>query len=374
MKDFLKVTYLSLSSHLGVPSTLKLDHSILQALTTWPASLPASIRDLLQVAYRSFSFSGILGHYEGAADGLLPDPIPIIKAFEADLNALEASNWMSWDLTTKMSFLGAKLHLYSYNLTAQGRNFSSPQLPDSRSSYYLSRAYTTAIRLIQTWCAATGTSPSSSSSTTTRLVTEPSFPELARSWTIFEKTSLAYGVVLLLKLTKLSPTTSHHDIPITTENAIREALTFLKSCSVLKDDHFQRLCDVVEYICHLDSRSNNNNGSLLDFSATAAPSNSEVRSRMSSNALFNVILRAKERFHRSNKYAYSNSIVPLQEEGDRDNDPELNPGLLTHPVPASLLAGNPAWSLWDLDFVDLLGGDTTNFYPTGVSRLNLTLN
>ncbi|KAL2823385.1 hypothetical protein BDW59DRAFT_148809 [Aspergillus cavernicola] len=350
----------NLSCHLGIPSTLKLDHTLLHSLGTWPAPLPASIRDLLQVAYRSFSFSGILGHYEGTADGLLPDPIPIIESFEADLNSLETTNWELWDLTTKMSFLGTKLHLYAYNLTAKHHTFSSPQLPDRRSQYYFSEAYATAIRLIQTWCAAlSSTTPIAIPAT---LVTKPSFSKLARSWTIFEKLSLTYAVLSLVKFTMLSPTTNSHDI--NTDNAIRQALTFLKSCSVFKDDHFSRLCDIIEYICHLDgsssnSNSNSNNGSPSKLSSCNY--NPEVRSHMSSNVLLNVVLRAKERFERSSEYAYNNLTPPLQEEGrveDSENGPQLSPSLLAYPFPPGLLPDQSSWSAWDLDLIDLLGGDT----------------
>lgn len=201
---------------------MKLDHTILTSLGNWPDYLSTSMRDLLQVAYRSFSFSRILGLYEGTADGLLPDPIPIIESSEADLNALETANWESWGLTTKIFFLGTKLHLYAYNLTAKHKAVSLTQLPDQRSSYYFSEAYKTAIRLIQTWC-----TPEPIEKTTTT--------SASRSWTIFERLSLTYAVFVLLNLTKLSPASNSRDI--NADNAIRQASAFLKSCSVLKNDH-----------------------------------------------------------------------------------------------------------------------------------------
>lgn len=332
-----------------MPSTLKLDHTILHSLGDWPASLPASIRDLLQVAYRSFSFSGMLGHYEGAADGLLPEPIPIIESFEADLNSLETTNWELWDMTTKMSFLGTRLHLYAYNLTAKSHTVSSTSLPDQRYHYYFSEAYKTSIRLIQTWCAAM--SPAKPTAVPATLSPEPSFPKLARCWTIFEKLSLIYAIFLLLKLAKLSPTTNSHDV--NSDNAIRQALAFLKSCSFFKGDHFSRICDIVEYICHLNDSISNNNGSPSNFLSAKTP---DVRSHMSSNILLNVVLCAKERFRRDGKYAYGNSTSSLQEENrGRENGTQLSPSSLAYSFPPDLL---PEWGSWDLDFIDLLGGDT----------------
>ncbi|KAJ5595466.1 uncharacterized protein N7459_001674 [Penicillium hispanicum] len=344
----------SLSCHLGMPSTLKLDHTILQSLGSWPASLPTSIRDLLQVAYKSFSFSGILGHYEGAPDGLLPDPMPIIESYGADLNALETANWELWDLPTKMSFLGTKLHLYAYNLTAKHHAISSLPIPDRRSHYYFSEAYTTAIRLIRTWCGPQ--SPTQTAATPGTLISELSLSNLARSWTIFEKLSLTYAVLSLLKLTKLSPITNSHDI--NTDNAIRQALAFLKSCSVFKDDHCSRLCDIIEYICHLDSTGSTDDGSPSSSSSHNTP---EVRSHMSSNVLLDVVLRAKERFQRNGGYPYGNPTPPLQEgdrERDRESGPHLSPSLLADPFPSGFLPDPSPWSAWELDFIDLLGGET----------------
>lgn len=302
------------------------------------------MRDLLQVFYRSFSFSGILGHYEGTADGLLPDPMPIIESFGADLNALETANWESWNMTTKLSFLCTKLHLYAYSLTTEHRTLSSSRLPDQRFIRYFSEAYTTAIHLIETWC---GALPSTESTATSAISAgEPSFPKLSRCWTIFENFALTYAVLSLLKLTKLTPTNHFHEIK--TENAVRKAATFLKSCSVFKDDHFSRLCDILEYICRIDS--NSNNGSASEFSST---DNTEVRSRMSSNILFDAILRAKERFQRSHAYGYGNSSLPPQ-----DNlDPSSND--LASPFSLGLLPDSLFWNALDLDFIGSLEGETT---------------
>ncbi|KAJ5804917.1 hypothetical protein N7474_010804 [Penicillium riverlandense] len=278
--------------------------------------------------------------------------MPIIESFEADLNSLETTKWESWDLTTKMSFLGTKLHLYAYNLTAKNHTFSSPPLPDRRSHFYFSEAYKTSIRLIQTWCAAL--SPAKSTPVPANLAPEPSFSKLSRCWTIFEKLSLTYAVFSLLKFTKLSPNTHSHDL--NTDNAIRQALTFLKSCSVFKDDHFSRVCDIVEYICHLDGSSSNHNGSLSSLLSSKTP---DVRSHMSSNVLLNVVLLAKERFERGSEYAYGNSTSPSQKgSGDRGNGPQLSPSLLAYPFPLDLLPDNSPWSADDFDFIDLLGGDT----------------
>lgn len=312
------------------------------------ASPPTALTDLLQISYKSFSFSAILGHYEGSPDGLLPDPMPIVESFGSDLNALEAAKWESWSLTTRLSFLCTKLHLYAYSLTipsAEHRSLSSTSLPDRRSPHYLSEAYTTAIRLVQACCGGT-----SSANPVTRpaIMSEAlSYPNLARCWTIFEKFALTYAVLFLLRLTKLTPTNNFHQIR--TENAIRQATTFLRSCCVFKDDHFSRLCDILEYICAIDSSGNDG-----PSSASWLTDEPGVRSRMSSNLVFDAILRAKERFQRGHAYPYAPSSTPPVSE---NNGQPLSPGFVAPSLETGLFPDDSLWNALHFDFMGVMADD-----------------
>ncbi|KAL2844809.1 fungal-specific transcription factor domain-containing protein [Aspergillus pseudoustus] len=340
----------TLSCQLGIPSTMKIDNTILNSLGPWSSPLPLAISDHLQVSYKCFSFSGILGHYEGTPDGLLPNPMPIIESFGADLNALESAKWESWGLTTRLSFLCTKLHLFSYSLTVQNADHhadSPALLPDPRSARYLSEAYITAIRLVETCCGGT----LFTNSATTQAITSDEFlpPKVGRCWTIFERSALIYAVLFLLRLTRLTP---NNNFPqIRSDNAIRQATTFLRSCSVFKDDHFSRLCDILDYIC--DTESGGNDGSSP---ASWLADDLGVRSRMSSNIVFDAILRAKARFHRGHALPYASStILPVETQlSGQTNGIHPSEGFVASPFGTGLSLDDSLWNVLHFDFMAVM--------------------
>ncbi|OKL58168.1 hypothetical protein UA08_06411 [Talaromyces atroroseus] len=344
----------SLSCQLGIPSTVKLDHSILRAVQEKRTACPRSITDLLQIAYKSFSFSELLGHYGGTPDGLLPDAIPMIESIENDLNTLEAANWDSWCLTAKTCFLNQKLFLYSYSLTTpHSSSHSLSTLPPGyKTTYFLSQIYTTAIRLINTWCSSVSVSPSDSSTST------PS-ESIGRSWTIFERNALIYAVMLLLHLAELS-TNANDDLredSVTRNNAIRSVLTYVKPHSVRDNDIFARICEIIEITCSLENQPGGNMPRDSPSPAQSKPF-PEVRSRMSSNLSYTVARRARMR--RENKR--SGDIAKNQEvDGTLDYNSDDNYGsfgqMLLPPAPFLDYSLSSLWSSLDFDAADLFGGE-----------------
>jgi hypothetical protein len=353
--------HFSLSCQLGIPSTVKVDHSILRAVQEKRTPYPRSITDLLHISYKSFSFSELLGHYGGTPDGLLPDAIPMIESIETDLNALEAANWDSWSLTSKTCFLNHKLFLYSYTLTTpHSSSHSLSTLPPGyKTTYFLSRIYTTSIRLINTWCSSVSASPLNPSMSS-------GADSIGRSWTIFERNALIYAVMLLLHLAELSPTASDglRDDSVTTNNAIRSVLTYVKPHSVRDDDIFARICEIIEITCSLENQPRDN--PPRDSSSPAHPQTfPEVRSRMSSNLSYTVARRA--RMMREQKR--SGEIAKNQEvDGALDYNSDDNYGsfgqLLLPPAPFLDYSLNSLWSSLDFDAADLFGPEFSRPNPT----------
>lgn len=343
----------SLSGQLGIPSTIKLDYSIIRALQTKNKSLPDSISDLLQITYKSFSFSETLGNYVGRADGLLPDPIPLIESMEADLNILESGNWDLWSLTTKVYFLSQKLHLFSYSLTSHhSSSWSSlsASSPHHKATYFVSQSYSTAIQLINIWCSSVSSVPSDSNS--------PSQPTgIGRAWTIFERNALVYAVMLLLHLSEMAYVDGNgpRNTAITTENAVRSVLIYLKPMSVKMGDIYWHISQIIEFICAHENQMREN-----ALRSSPAPLLSQfqafpdIRSRMSSNLAYTVAHRARVIRAKLRSEAESN----VQHVNDKTNCAPLDPNTSVDDVfhQGSSFWDHSLFSLWsslDFDISDL---------------------
>ena len=109
-----------------MPATIgKSDNTILRALGGRPSEFANPMGFYLQIAHISSRYSILLGQYENDSTGLLPDPLPIVRTLDTELGIFQTRNALTWSPTVEITFLGARLNLYSYALANITHNSAS---------------------------------------------------------------------------------------------------------------------------------------------------------------------------------------------------------------------------------------------------------
>jgi hypothetical protein len=258
-----------------------------------PSWLPPVLKQYLKIAYHSYRLCHTLGHYELATTGLLPNAVSAITMFDEDLKIIEMQYGTEWSLPTEMALLKAKLQLYSFACANSWSQRTGRNIAGSRVHEILTKAYTSAMTLIQKACNST---------------TEVAF------WTSNLQNSVAYAVAFLLKL---SSSEYQFVDQVATRNSISQAWALLHGWSDVKHDHLSRACAIIEYLSRIDTSEKN-------LSMT-------VTSRMAANILYGAAWCAKERFSKSvrdSKPLDYTSAAEIEESYKFDFDFQLLPGNL----------------------------------------------
>lgn len=277
------------------------------------------LKHLLYISLISASFTNTLGHFSGTPDGLFPEPDHVMHVFEADLDGIDAREWVNWDDTVRVFFLWTKLRLYSFAVLSDSSSDVSPEvIRRDGEAYSTSRGFSTATRTIDIACAiADGATVQPRKSDNTELALPR--PIQSRPWTGFERAAVVYAVMFLLKITRFSTFPTRSKL---IDNTIRKALTALKADRTpLKHDMVSRVCDIIEFVCRLGDCDIRDDGvrasSYQDpgvsnhrFGGSSLLSRSigRVRSRMSQNLAHDIMRSALSRFEGEEgrrRYPYS---------------------------------------------------------------------
>ena len=257
---------LSLSSHIGIPSTVHVDNAIITAVGSRPSWLPPVLEHHLKIAYQGYQINHSLGHHEMTATGLLPNPISIIKVFDTSLRALETQIGGSWSFVSEIAFLKVQLQLYSFAVNAElseSKKVSEISLPTLE---IMELANLSAIKLIEV---------------------AANLSEDVVLWSTNTHSAVAYAVCFLLKLSAL-PDRSCID-RVTARNSISQGWNLLRGGSVMENDHFSRICTIIEYLVKRNDTVQSDRLSMT------------VEARMSANIVLDAAWRAKDRFSESIK-------------------------------------------------------------------------
>lgn len=211
--------------------------------------------------------------------------------FDSKYRVLDAQISAQWTPFTEIAFLKARLQLYSF-ACSDSSNFPKPSIPSGSGplqpgiSELLASANLVALRLIQI---ATSLSPA------------------VPIWTSIVRSSIAYAVFFLLKLSS-SPEHSFVDVSVA-KNSISAAWNLLHNCSDMHNDQLSRTCAIIEYLSTDFSNPQNahaNNASALQLAPAGGLQGSAtskrhdlslvVKSRMSANLVYDAAWRAKDRF------------------------------------------------------------------------------
>lgn len=221
--------------------------------------MPGVLRDQLRSAYLGFRISNSLGNDISSFSGLSSNRISLIHLFETDLAT--ARTTAERVTSGEICFLGVKLQLYSYafenNVTEEKENTND----GSRCEIFL-RAHNAAMELVQIAVTNSAEAP---------------------YWTRQVYQSVIHAMTILLKLRSSSaPQLSTMDSPLT-RNLISQGWEFLRSGSLMENDHLFRISTLVAYLSKLEKK----NPELPRLT---------VHSRMSANVMYDAVWRAKQRF------------------------------------------------------------------------------
>ena len=235
---------------------------MLKVVASESPGIPLVLEHQLRIAIDSAKVSTILGQHESTASGLLPNPFPVIRLLDNCFTALETRYSTCWSFETEISFLKAKLQLYSFAIFRDDSDSVSEFNQTHETPEFITLSHSAATCLICKICSSTEEIP---------------------FWTSNIYKSVFYAVFVLLKICELleENTTEYN----AARDCISQVYKLLRSRSQFVHDQVSRVCDIIEYL----SRNDRNK---LDHNPTY-----KVRSRMAANVVFETIARAKQRFH-----------------------------------------------------------------------------
>lgn len=262
------ITEARVTAQNGVPSSVRLDQSILEATTRHPPWLPDRLYFQLLMAVQHYHICNELGNNELTSSGLLANPSPSVRLFEHELNVHETRFSESWSTSDHVQFLGCKLSLYIFALSADPAPPNSEIIESEPQSQWLPPAYKSAVKCIALMS---------------------SFDDELVFTSIHLRRCLINAVLFLLRIMLYSaPPVAD---PATVRNCILQGWDILRSLSLASNDHMSRVCAVIEYL----STSAEPQGSYK------AETFSTIKSRMAGSLGVDSILRARDRFSQAVK-------------------------------------------------------------------------
>lgn len=256
---------------LGLPSTVRSDNIIVRCVTEKPQELPSVLHRMLLVAYRVHIFTEQLGNYQFTADGLMPDPLPLVRAFENDVRSIPAGPGLEVVLS-----LMARLCLYSFVLAAASApkgSMKASTIQSHEGVYYVTQTYNCAKQIIDLF------SMQIRSRATKDAFDSENDP---RQWTCFQRWSVLYATMTILWIIKLSGIDSN---TASAQGVVADGRNVLRRLILTEEDHYTRVCDIIDYISAMDPSSSEGRNI----------SRNVVRARASVNLIWDVVYAAKQR-------------------------------------------------------------------------------
>lgn len=212
----------------GVPSSIRIDHTVLNALNDSIPELPRTMRIQLHIAVITSKISTALGECETSATGLTPDPLPFLRVFESELSMIQDRYANEWSPADEVSFLDARLNLYSYIL---GQERYSPRNCGPVNEFVI-QSIVIARQLLN-------------------VVT--TFPDILSEGIFHIFRSASYAVFFLLRIHGVEDRNLIDEVDI--RNVIRQTFTLMKGISETHNDRrFQcmRICRIIEHMIDED--------------------------------------------------------------------------------------------------------------------------
>ncbi|KAL2849605.1 fungal-specific transcription factor domain-containing protein [Aspergillus pseudoustus] len=220
------------TARFGVPSSIRIDHTVLHAVNAPIPGVSATTRIQLHIALVASKISAALGECETSANGLTADPLPFVRVFETELSTIHEKYAFEWSAAEQVSFLDARLSLYSYVLDQGKRRAEGPKnLLHHRENELITQSSLTARQLL------------------TILTTSP---DALRKGTFHVFRSASYAVFFLLRILggmAAAPRECIDEPAI--RNIIRQTFTLMREMSQTANDRRSqcvRVCRIIEHM------------------------------------------------------------------------------------------------------------------------------
>ncbi|KAJ6113224.1 hypothetical protein N7523_006541 [Penicillium sp. IBT 18751x] len=213
------------TARFGVPSSIRIDHTVLHALNVSMPGIPATTRIQLHIALVTSKISAALGECETSATGLTADPFPLVRVFETEFCMIQDRYACEWSPADEISFLDARLNLYSYVL---GQKKWEPLKSIHLENEIIIQSSITARQL---------------------LIVVTKFPDALSAGTFHVFRSASYAVFFLLRILGTAPTNSIDEMGI--RNIIRQTFSLMRDISQKGDDRQPqcvRVCRIIEHM------------------------------------------------------------------------------------------------------------------------------
>ncbi|GAD96897.1 pogo transposable element, putative [Paecilomyces variotii No. 5] len=211
------------SARFGVPGSIRADHAILHSLNGSMPGVSATTRIQLHIAVVTSKISTALGECESSPTGLMADPLPLVRVFETELCMIQDRYACQWSPADEVSFLDARLSLYSYIL---GRKKTEPLKNLYPDNEFIVQGSITARQL---------------------LIVLTTFPDALTKGTIHVFRAASYAVFFLLRVLGTAPSELIDETGI--RNIIRQTFTLLRDISQSANDRRSqcvRVCRIIE--------------------------------------------------------------------------------------------------------------------------------
>ncbi|KAF2728823.1 hypothetical protein EJ04DRAFT_448539 [Polyplosphaeria fusca] len=220
------------STYMGIPAMVQPEQSILEAATSQPSWLPDTLFFQLQIARYGIQLCNTLGNSDLTASGLLPNSAPYLRTYEAELRLLEMQHSKRWPKQDFVNFLGCKLIIYGFGVTAsnlpddsgdgQGYSGHTSRLD---AQHWAEQAFLASSVIVQSAC---------------------SMKDTMMYSTVYVQRWVANAVGYLLRLIIYPQSQQHDEVAI--RNGINQGWELLKTCSIKENDHMSRVCAIISYL------------------------------------------------------------------------------------------------------------------------------
>lgn len=185
--------------------------------------VPATTKIQLHIALVTSKIATALGECETSATGLTADPIPLVRVFENELFMVQDRYACEWSPADEVSFLDARLSLYSYVLD---RKKAEPLKNLHPENEIITHSSITARQL---------------------LIVLNTFPDTLSKGTFHVFRCASYAVFFLLRILGTAPSELIDETSI--RNIIRQTFTLMRDMSQTANDRRSqsvRVCRIIE--------------------------------------------------------------------------------------------------------------------------------
>lgn len=229
--------------------------------------------------------STALGECETSSTGLMEDPLPFVRMFESELCMIQDKYASEWSPADEVSFLDARLSLYSYALGQKKKTDHLQPLHQEKEHELITQGSITATQLLT-------------------IVT--TFPDALRKGTIHVFRSAGYAVFFLLRILGTAPRECIDETSI--RNIIRQTFTLMRAISQTSNDRRSqcvRVCRIIEHMLDCEDWNENQD----------TPFVGKAESFMAMNFVADVAARGILK-----AYKHTRQAVAARMERDRDRD------------------------------------------------------